>query len=100
MSSLGRTFGPAGQSAGPEYGHERGEPGSEGSLPEPELLCRQSLEETGHVIGRKRTFVVGVALFTIASILCGLAWNEAISGGDGATVSADDIRSFLDAAGG
>ena len=31
----------------------------------------------GDVIGRKRTFVVGVALFTIASILCGLAWNEA-----------------------
>ena len=31
----------------------------------------------GDVIGRKRTFIVGVALFTIASILCGLAWNEA-----------------------
>ncbi|MCT7659417.1 MFS transporter [Mycobacterium deserti] len=30
----------------------------------------------GDVIGRKRTFIVGVALFTIASILCGLAWNE------------------------
>jgi EmrB/QacA subfamily drug resistance transporter len=31
----------------------------------------------GDTIGRKRTFLVGVALFTIASILCGLAWNEA-----------------------
>ena len=31
----------------------------------------------GDTIGRKRTFIVGVALFTIASILCGLAWSEA-----------------------
>ncbi len=31
----------------------------------------------GDTIGRKRTFIVGVALFTIASVLCGLAWNEA-----------------------
>jgi EmrB/QacA subfamily drug resistance transporter len=31
----------------------------------------------GDTIGRKRTFIVGVALFTIASILCGSAWNEA-----------------------
>ena len=30
----------------------------------------------GDIIGRKRTFIVGVALFTIASVLCGLAWNE------------------------
>jgi EmrB/QacA subfamily drug resistance transporter len=30
----------------------------------------------GDAIGRKRTFISGVALFTIASILCGLAWNE------------------------
>jgi EmrB/QacA subfamily drug resistance transporter len=30
----------------------------------------------GDTIGRKRTFIVGVALFTIASVLCGLAWNE------------------------
>ncbi len=30
----------------------------------------------GDTIGRKRTFIVGVALFTIASILCGLAWDE------------------------
>src|ERR1700759_1596235 len=30
----------------------------------------------GDTIGRKRTFIVCVALFTIASILCGLAWNE------------------------
>ncbi|MDT5091871.1 MAG: hypothetical protein QOH60_1234 [Mycobacterium sp.] len=30
----------------------------------------------GDTIGRKRTFISGVALFTIASILCGLAWNE------------------------
>ena len=27
----------------------------------------------GDTIGRKRTFIVGVALFTIASILCGIA---------------------------
>ena len=31
----------------------------------------------GDTIGRKRTFIAGVAMFTIASILCGLAWNEA-----------------------
>src|SRR6201997_426684 len=30
----------------------------------------------GDAIGRKRTFISGVALFTIASILCGLAWDE------------------------
>src|SRR5881409_3036922 len=30
----------------------------------------------GDTIGRKRTFISGVALFTIASILCGLAWND------------------------
>src|SRR5436190_4540267 len=30
----------------------------------------------GDTIGRKRTFIVGVALFTIASILCGVAWDE------------------------
>ena len=29
----------------------------------------------GDTIGRKRTFIVGVALFTIASILCGIAWD-------------------------
>src|SRR4030081_2866014 len=31
----------------------------------------------GDTIGRKRTFIVGVALFIIASILCGIAWDEA-----------------------
>jgi EmrB/QacA subfamily drug resistance transporter len=30
----------------------------------------------GDTIGRKRTFIVGVALFSIASILCGIAWDE------------------------
>jgi EmrB/QacA subfamily drug resistance transporter len=30
----------------------------------------------GDTIGRKRTFIVGVTLFTIASILCGIAWSE------------------------
>ncbi|MBV9512907.1 MAG: MFS transporter, partial [Mycobacteriaceae bacterium] len=30
----------------------------------------------GDTIGRKRTFIAGVALFAIASILCGLAWDE------------------------
>src|ERR1044072_3609305 len=30
----------------------------------------------GDTIGRKRTFIVGVSLFTIASILCGMAWDE------------------------
>jgi EmrB/QacA subfamily drug resistance transporter len=30
----------------------------------------------GDTIGRKRTFIVGVALFTIASALCGVAWDE------------------------
>jgi EmrB/QacA subfamily drug resistance transporter len=31
----------------------------------------------GDTIGRKRTFIVGVALFTISSILCAAAWDEA-----------------------
>lgn len=31
----------------------------------------------GDTIGRKRAFIAGVALFVIASILCGIAWNEA-----------------------
>ncbi|MBV9321984.1 MAG: MFS transporter [Mycobacterium sp.] len=31
----------------------------------------------GDTIGRKRTFIVGVALFTIASALCGFAWDDA-----------------------
>ncbi|MGH3959207.1 MFS transporter [Mycobacterium sp.] len=31
----------------------------------------------GDTIGRKRTFIAGVALFTIASALCGIAWDEA-----------------------
>ena len=30
----------------------------------------------GDTIGRKRTFTVGVALFTIASALCGIAWDD------------------------
>src|SRR3954466_5452927 len=30
----------------------------------------------GDTIGRKRTFIVGGALFTIASILCGIPWDE------------------------
>ena len=30
----------------------------------------------GDTVGRKRTFIAGVGLFTIASILCGLAWDE------------------------
>jgi EmrB/QacA subfamily drug resistance transporter len=30
----------------------------------------------GDTIGRKRTFIVGVALFAIASALCGFAWEE------------------------
>jgi EmrB/QacA subfamily drug resistance transporter len=30
----------------------------------------------GDTIGRKRAFIVGVALFTIASVMCGIAWDE------------------------
>lgn len=30
----------------------------------------------GDTIGRKRTFIVGVTLFTIASALCGIAWDD------------------------
>src|ERR1700740_2813253 len=30
----------------------------------------------GDTIGRKRTFIVGVALFTNASALCGIAWDD------------------------
>ncbi len=30
----------------------------------------------GDTIGRKRTFIVGVALFTIASALCAVAWDD------------------------
>ncbi|OBI41732.1 MFS transporter [Mycobacterium kyorinense] len=29
----------------------------------------------GDAIGRKRTFLIGVAVFTFASALCGIAWN-------------------------
>jgi MFS family permease len=32
----------------------------------------------GDTFGRKRTFIVGVALFTAASALCGFAWNEGV----------------------
>ncbi|MGI9126166.1 MAG: MFS transporter [Mycobacterium sp.] len=31
----------------------------------------------GDTIGRKRAFIAGVALFIIASVLCGVAWDEA-----------------------
>jgi EmrB/QacA subfamily drug resistance transporter len=31
----------------------------------------------GDAIGRKRAFIVGVALFTVASAMCGIAWDEA-----------------------
>jgi MFS family permease len=30
----------------------------------------------GDTIGRKRTFIIGVTLFTIASAMCGIAWDE------------------------
>lgn len=30
----------------------------------------------GDTIGRKRTFIVGVALFTISSVLCAVAWDQ------------------------
>jgi EmrB/QacA subfamily drug resistance transporter len=30
----------------------------------------------GDTIGRKRTFIIGVALFTISSAMCGIAWDE------------------------
>ena len=30
------------------------------------------------LLGRRRVFFVGVALFTIASFLCGLAWSEGV----------------------
>ena len=29
----------------------------------------------GETFGRKRTFIIGVALFTVASAMCGIAWN-------------------------
>ncbi len=29
----------------------------------------------GDAIGRKRAFIIGVALFTIVSLMCGIAWN-------------------------
>ena len=31
----------------------------------------------GDLFGRRRVFVIGVLLFTVASLLCGLAWSEA-----------------------
>jgi MFS family permease len=30
----------------------------------------------GDTIGRKRTFIIGVALYTISSAMCGIAWDE------------------------
>jgi EmrB/QacA subfamily drug resistance transporter len=30
----------------------------------------------GDTVGRKRAFIVGVALFTLASAMCGIAWDE------------------------
>ena len=30
----------------------------------------------GDLFGRRRVFVIGVLLFTLASLLCGLAWSE------------------------
>src|SRR5262249_35537176 len=30
----------------------------------------------GDTIGRKRAFIIGVALFTITSAMCGIAWDE------------------------
>ncbi|MEB3984358.1 MFS transporter [Mycobacterium sp. 663a-19] len=30
----------------------------------------------GDTIGRKRAFIIGAALFTIASVVCGIAWDE------------------------
>jgi EmrB/QacA subfamily drug resistance transporter len=30
----------------------------------------------GDTIGRKRTFIIGAALFTIGSAMCGIAWDE------------------------
>jgi EmrB/QacA subfamily drug resistance transporter len=30
----------------------------------------------GDTIGRKRTFIIGAALFTIASAMCGIAWDQ------------------------
>ena len=32
----------------------------------------------GYAIGRKRTFIVGVAMFTFASTICGFAWDGGI----------------------
>ena len=32
----------------------------------------------GDTFGRKRTFIVGVALFTITSLMCGVAWNGGV----------------------
>jgi EmrB/QacA subfamily drug resistance transporter len=29
----------------------------------------------GDTIGRRRTFIIGVSLFTLASVICGVAWN-------------------------
>lgn len=29
----------------------------------------------GDTLGRKRTFIIGIALFTLASAICGIAWN-------------------------
>ena len=32
----------------------------------------------GDTIGRKRTFIIGVALFTVASCMCAIAWNGGV----------------------
>ena len=56
----------------------------------------------GDTIGRKRTFIVGVALFTIASAMCAIAWNGGRPriGPAGAWRGSRDHRSDLYGAGG